>query len=42
MYCGKIAHYSLRFKLKVTFEHKLRYEIKVTVGVISLKVCQTN
>jgi hypothetical protein len=34
--------YSLRFKIKVTFGHKLHYEIKVTVGEISLKLRQTN
>ena len=36
------AYYSLCFKIKVTFGHKLRYEIKVTFGEISLKLCQTN
>ena len=30
------------FKIKVTFRHKLRYEIKVTFGEIALKLCQTN
>jgi hypothetical protein len=34
--------YSLRFKIKVTFGHKLCYEIKVMFGEISLKICQTN
>ena len=34
--------YSLRFKIKVKFGHKLRYEIKVTFGEISLKLHQTN
>jgi hypothetical protein len=34
--------YSLRFKIKFTIGHKLRYEIKVTFGKISLKVRQTN
>ena len=34
--------YSLHFKIKVPFGHKLRYEIKVTFGEISLKLCQTN
>jgi hypothetical protein len=33
----------LRFKIKVnTFGHKLRYEIKVTFGEISLKLHQIN
>ena len=34
--------YSLHFKIKVMFGHKLRYEIKVTFGDISLKLHQTN
>jgi hypothetical protein len=34
--------YSLCFKIKVTFGHKLRYEIKVTCTEISLKLPQTN
>jgi hypothetical protein len=34
--------YSLRFKIKVTFGHKLRYEVKVMFGEISLKLHQTN
>ena len=34
--------YSLRFKIKVMFGHKLHYEIKVACGEISLKVRQTN
>ena len=34
--------YSLHFKIKVTFGHKLRHEIKVTCGEISLKLHQTN
>jgi hypothetical protein len=34
--------YSLCFKIKVTFGHKLRYEIKVMFGEISLKLRQTN
>ena len=34
--------YSLCFKTKVMFGHKLRYEIKVTFGEISLKLRQTN
>jgi hypothetical protein len=34
--------YSLRFKMKVTFGHKLRYEIKVMFGEISLELRQTN
>ena len=29
-------------KFKVMFGHKLRYEIKVTFGEISLKLCQMN
>ena len=36
------VQYSLRFKKKVTFGHKLRYKIKATFGEISLKLCQTN
>jgi hypothetical protein len=36
------ALYSLRFKIKVTFGHELCYEIKVTFGGISLKLCQAN
>ena len=31
-------NYSLRFKIKVTFGHKLHYEIKVPFGEISLKL----
>jgi hypothetical protein len=34
--------YSLRFKIKNMFGHKLRYKIKVTFGEISLKLRQTN
>jgi hypothetical protein len=34
--------YSLRFKIKVMFGHKLRYEIKVSFGEISLKLHQTS
>jgi hypothetical protein len=34
--------YSFPFKIKFTFGHKLHYEIKVTFGEISLKLCQTN
>ena len=30
------------FKIKVTFGHKMRYEIKITFGEISLKLHQTN
>ena len=37
-----IIIYSIRFKIKVTFGHKLRYKIKVTCGEISLKLRQTN
>jgi hypothetical protein len=36
------ATYSLRFTIKVTFGHKVHYEIKVTFGEISLKLRQTN
>jgi hypothetical protein len=34
--------YSLRFKIKVTFGHKLHYEIKVTLGEIPLEPRQMN
>ena len=34
--------YSLRFKIKITFGHKLRYVINVQFGKISLKLRQTN
>jgi hypothetical protein len=34
--------YSIRFKIKVTFGHKLCYEIKVTFGEVSLKLRQMN
>ena len=34
--------YSLRFKIKVMFGHKLHYEIKVSFGEISLKLHQTS
>ena len=34
--------YSLRLKITISFGHKLRYEIKVTFGEISLKLHQTN
>ena len=34
--------YSLRCKIKVTFRHKVRYEIKVTCGETSLKLRQMN
>ena len=37
-----ICNYSLRFKLKVTFGHELRYEIQVLFNEISLKFHQTN
>ena len=39
-----LRSYSLHFKIKVTFEHKLRYGIKITFGEISLdlKLRQTN
>ena len=39
---GNPKLYSLRFKIKGMFGHKLRYEIKVTFGEISLKLRQTN
>jgi hypothetical protein len=39
---NQITYYSLRFKTKVTFGHKLHYEVIVTFGEISLKLCQTN
>jgi hypothetical protein len=34
--------YSLRFKIKIMFGHKLRYKIKVTFGEMSLKLCPMN
>jgi hypothetical protein len=34
--------YSLRFKIKIMFGHKLRYEIKVMCDKVSLKLLQTN
>jgi hypothetical protein len=34
--------YSLRLRITISFGHKLRYEIKVTFGEISLKFHQTN
>ena len=34
--------YSLRFNIKVTCGHELRYEIRVTFGEVSLKLHQTN
>ena len=34
--------YSFRFKVRVTFGHKLRYEIKVMFGEISHKLHPTN
>ena len=37
-----IKIYSLRFKIKCMFGHKLRYKIKVTFGEIYLKLRQTN
>ena len=40
--CDYVGKYSLCFKMKAMFGHKLRYEIKVTFGVISLKLRQTN
>jgi hypothetical protein len=38
----KIMSYSLHFKMKVTFGHKLRYDIKIMFGEISLKLCRTS
>jgi hypothetical protein len=32
----------MRFKIKATFGHKIHYEIKVTFGEVSLKLCQPN
>ena len=40
--CYSLTTYSLRFKIKVMFGHKQRYEIKVTFSEISLKLRQTN
>ena len=37
-----LVTYSLHFKIKVTFGHKMRYEIKVTFSEISLKLCKPN
>jgi hypothetical protein len=37
-----IDYYSLHFKIKVTFGHKMRYKIKGTFGEVSLKLRQTN
>ena len=37
-----LSLYSLRFKIKVTFGHKLHYEINGPFGEISLKLRQTN
>jgi hypothetical protein len=34
--------YSIRFKIKVTFGHDLRYNLKVMFGEISLKLRQTH
>ena len=42
MTCHRVCLYSLRFKIKVTFEHKLRHAIKVTFGEISLKLRPMN
>ena len=39
---GLHKSYSPHFKIKVTFGHMLRYEIKVTFGEIYLKLCQMN
>ena len=40
--CKSSSTYTLCFKLKVTFGHKLRYETKISFGEISLKLRQTN
>ena len=37
-----LVSYSLRFKIKFTFGHKLRYKIKAMFGEISLKLRQMN
>ena len=37
-----IKCYSLGFKIKVIFGHKLRYKMKVTFGKMSPKLRQTN
>ena len=37
-----VLRLSLHFTIKVTFGHKLRYEIKVMFGEISLELRQTN
>ena len=37
-----LPSYSLRFKKKVMFGHKLCYKIKITFGEVSLKLRQTN
>jgi hypothetical protein len=39
---GLSRKYSLCFKIKVMFGHKLHYKIKVMFGEISLKLRQTN
>ena len=36
------SYYSLRFKMKVTYGHKLCYEIKGAFGEIYVKLHQTN
>ena len=41
-FLNNICKYTLRFKIRVTFGHKLHYKIKITYGEISLKLCQTN
>ena len=38
----KLSSYFLRFKIKVTFRYQLCYNIKVTFGESSIKLCQTN
>ena len=42
LWSGGSSSYSLRFKIKCTFGHKLCYEINVAFGEIYLKHCQTN
>ena len=37
-----VNYYSLRFKIELTFGHKLHYERKVMFGEISLKLYQTH
>jgi hypothetical protein len=39
---SNVKSYSLHFKIKVMFGHKMCYEIKITFGEISLKLRRTN